>query len=643
MQAKISEVADRIIWISYLALVIITPLLFTTSNTELFEVPKMIFVYAAATVIFFLTGVKFVLERKIVIPKSWPLAALVIFVAIQIASTVTSIDKFTSIFGYPSRLNGGLLSQFAYLAIFASSLINLDTDRVKKLLVATVITAFAVSLWGVSGHFGRDPTCFVLTGKITADCWQKEFDPTVRIFATLGQPNWLASYLVLVLPISIALILISKNSSPKVFFAVCSLILFWATVLTNSRAGVIGAIFSLAIFGALLGTKLAKSNWKILIPLSAVLAIIVLIFGTALFSRIGEGIRGNQQEGPKSALPTESGQIRLIVWRGALEVFKNYPLLGTGPETFAYSYYLFRPTAHNQTTEWNFFYNKAHNEFLNYAANTGVLGVTAYTLFILIALITINRQQKTDNRLLAKAVIAAVAGYQTTIFFGFSVVATQVAMFVIIASTLILQRTQNLRTIKLNFPSQTQQKVAAGAILIAGAWTLIFIGRMYFADFYLAQAKNQEGPSNLISYAAANQITPTANPFYLADYSHALAQSAATVNDRQIALTLARQTAETAQKSQKISSNNLITARKIANAYFLIADFDPKYRQQALTVGAKLTQLAPTDPQSYLTLAQIQAGLGQKDGALQTARKAFELRPNYDEAGELIKQLTVDN
>ncbi len=39
---------------------------------------------------------------------------------------------------------------------------------------------------------------------------------------------------------------------------------------------------------------------------------------------------------------TESGEIRKIVWKGALEVFRNNSVFGTGVETFAYSYYNYR-------------------------------------------------------------------------------------------------------------------------------------------------------------------------------------------------------------------------------------------------------------------------------------------------------------
>ena len=79
---------------------------------------------------------------------------------------------------------------------------------------------------------------------------------------------------------------------------------------------------------------------------------------------------------------TDSGQIRLYVWQGALDIWKAYPLFGTGVETFAFAYYQFRPAEHNLTSEWDYLYNKAHNEYLNYLATTGALGLGSYLLFI---------------------------------------------------------------------------------------------------------------------------------------------------------------------------------------------------------------------------------------------------------------------
>ena len=59
----------------------------------------------------------------------------------------------------------------------------------------------------------------------------------------------------------------------------------------------------------------------------------------------------------------------------------KYPLFGTGVETFAYSYNFVRPLTHNLTSEWDYVYNKAHNEYFNYLATTGFIGLISY-LFI---------------------------------------------------------------------------------------------------------------------------------------------------------------------------------------------------------------------------------------------------------------------
>ena len=88
-------------------------------------------------------------------------------------------------------------------------------------------------------------------------------------------------------------------------------------------------------------------------------------------------------EAPSSPFKvSESIDIRKIVWKGAVNLGLQYPLFGTGVETFAYSYYFVRPVEHNLTSEWDYLYNKAHNEYLNFFATTGVAGLATYLLYI---------------------------------------------------------------------------------------------------------------------------------------------------------------------------------------------------------------------------------------------------------------------
>lgn len=618
--AKILEVTmrmiDQINWISLLTLVVVTPALFTTATSELFEVPKMLFVYLVAIITTTATLTKFVVDRKITVPKNLILLTLLLFLAVQIASTITSIDKFTSVFGYPSRLNGGLLSQIAYSLIFFCATLNLDRARSQKIFLVVTATALAVSLWGIPGYFGRDPNCLVLTGSLNSSCWQQEFDPTKRIFSTLGQPNWLASYLVLILPLALSQIFATHVLQKRILFSLVTLIILIALILTNSRAGLAGLIVALIMFFALLGTGQIKKNFKFFLSILVPIILIATVAGTTLFSRIYEAVSPRKGQGP-----TESGQIRLIVWQGALEIFKNNPILGTGPETFAYSYYKYRPLAHNLTTEWNFFYNKAHNEFLNYLANLGILGLISYGAFLTVTVLTL---WKSRASIAAIGVLSALIGYQVTIFFGFSVVATQTIMFLIVAAA-----QSPTQTISFKFPSLASgYKFLIGTVvLVVGAVSIAGVLRLFIADVLITRAQNLtlDNPKLLAAYALALSTSPIDNPFYLADAAYRA------------------NSAPLAQKAETTAPNNILVSRKVANTYFLLSNSDISYEDDAIRVAQRLTALAPTDPQSYLSLAKIQIGLNKNEEAQASLEKALTLKPDYVEAQQILEQLTTDN
>ncbi|MCR4324262.1 MAG: O-antigen ligase family protein [Candidatus Curtissbacteria bacterium] len=652
MTEKASIYLDKILLGVFFALIIITPFLFSTRNTELFEVPKMLFVYLMAALVFTLTLAKFALLGKIVIPKNIVVFVFLAFLIVQFISTATSIDRFTSIFGYPTRLNGGLLSQLSYFVIFTGILININRQQAKKLLVAFVVGAFAVSLWGIPSHFGLDFNCLALNQGLFGNCWQKEFNPTLRIFSTLGQPNWLASYLVLTLPVSMALILSSKKQQLKVFFSIVTIVIFWALLLTNSRAGALGALTATAAFLVLVGPKKIVENLRPLGFIFLIFALLTLAFGSTLTGRITESITKNAPQvapsEPAAQAPTqtalatggtESGQIRLIVWRGAVDIIKNYSLLGSGPETFAYSYYFYRPFSHNQTTEWNFFYNKAHNEPLNYFATTGILGGSLYlglaAAFILTGILT-----RSKNQVLVKSTTAAITGYLTTILFGFSTVSSQVGMFTLAASALVLLEKNPQKELSFRFLKRNTVKNASLILIsVLGLFIISQVLRLYLADISYERARNLQDSRSLTAFSNAIEIFPTINPFMLSDSAYTTALFAISTEDKDTETLLSAQAKLMAEKALSNSPNNLIVNRRVANAYFLLSDVDIESGQKALQVATRQTQLAPTDPQSYLALAKIQAGFEMRSEAKESLNKALSLKGEYPEAKQLLDQL----
>lgn len=658
---NVKSLLDKTIFFCYAGLVVLTPLIYTTSTTELFEVPKMLIVYGLSTIVLTATLIKFIVHKKITLPAGPIIYTFLAFLAFQTLSTFFSIDKFTSIYGYPTRLNGGLISQFAYLLIFICALINLSKALCVKLLALSVLTGLAVSLWGIPSHFGYDPNCLVLTGQLNSTCWQAEFQPTLRIFSTLGQPNWLASYLVLLFPLSLAFLIGSKNNLNKTIYAACTFAIFLAFIFTNSRSGLAGMVTAIIILAALLGKKFLGKRLKIVLPIAAVVVLVSLVFGATLVSRLKE-IQSGQSLGG-----TETSRIRQIVWTGAWQVFTQNPILGTGPETFAYSYQKMRPVTHNQTTEWNFFYNKAHNEFLNYLANIGIIGLLLYLSLLYLSLKTIYkiarqnisviaskakqsspleiaaspamRGPRNDTvSLLAKGIIAAVIGYQVVILFGFSVVVTQTLMYLLVALALIFGNPK-LKQINIKV-NKFQSAGILVLILISGLWLLVSVFRLYFADAELNRAKNTYSPPDSIR-AFGNSLLafPTQNPFVASDFATYAAIDATSTD--QPSGTYTKLADNLAQSSFKYAPNNFLVIRRLVNVYTLIGPQNQKYKTQGEKLAQLLVTLAPTDPQSYFTAAKFYAAVGNKSKTLSNLKKALNLKPDYVEAQDLYKQLTA--
>ena len=466
---KLGRLFNQIIKIGFYGLFFLTPIVFNPSRTspssELFELIKMLFVYAILVIIVTSWIGKMIVARKLIFKRTPFDIPLWLFLISQVISAYFSIDRHVSIFGYYSRFHGGLLSTFSYILLYHALVSNLDVVNLTKLLLVSIYSGVIVAGYGIMEKFGID-----------AHMWVQ--DVRSRVFSTLGQPNWLAAYLTILLPISISFSLINLcksdlnnrktqnyNLKLKNFLLVAchlSLVtLFYVCLLfTKSRSGFL-AFWTTNVFFWIFTYFILNKYRKLVIRLSLFFNFSFLILNFLIrtpfvsYNKIAslDVIRPTNIE--QIQLPpvndtvinvgiTDSSVIRRIVWQGAVEITRHYPVFGTGPETFAYAYYRFRPPAHNLTSEWDFLYNRSHNEFLNFAATSGLFGLICYLAIILATVVftiknvLVNKKKVTlDTRLLLLALLASYFNILITNFFGFSVVIVGVFFFLIPATPII--------------------------------------------------------------------------------------------------------------------------------------------------------------------------------------------------------------
>lgn len=670
----------RIIRWMYYLLFAVTPFVMYARTSELFEFNKMMFVYTVTAVIVSLWLFHQFRQQAFALIRHWVYIPIGLFLGALLVSTLFSIDIHTSLYGYYGRFNGGVVSIIAYFLLTVIFIHISDKKHVLRSMQLGFFSGILTVLWGIPGRYGLDLSCLVFTGTMTNACWTAQFQPAVRMFSTLGQPNWLGAFLAIQFCICLFFFVREKSwKSPKALgFAFGLFLIFCGVLFTRSRSGLLatGVGFGIFMIGyVLLYLKDWKDHWQWVLVLGVVMVIPLLIYGTGVAgvdrfiptlppqnATEGSSETPQEQEAPRIVV-TDSFDIRKIVWDGSFELARRYPLLGTGPETFAYAYYTVRPVEHNMTSEWDFLYNKAHNEFLHYLATTGYLGFVTYLGWIGASIVILSRPIVTKGRkrvekLVFLSLLSAYCTILITNFFGFSVSIIQVWFYLLPSFGLVYQ-TREISpvwqfSLPQNKPIQWALQLSAGVVFFLG---MIFVFRYYAAD--LAYSRGDVALRSG-AYTAAFQHLYDAIEYrnehvYLDKMSNVLAQIALDryfTDDAEGAKEFVELSQEFNRNSILASPMNVLYWKTAAKNSLLAyqATLDVQYIQQGIDELEKAAELSPTDPRIWYSQALMYSLLAEEtedqeemlryqEEAISALRVSIELKPDYQPSVEFAIQL----
>jgi tetratricopeptide (TPR) repeat protein len=326
---------------------------------------------------------------------------------------------------------------------------------------------------------------------------------------------------------------------------------------------------------------------------------------------------------PPTILITPSENIRRIVWQGAIDLWRKFPLFGTGVETFAYSYYWTRPASHNLTSEWDFLYNKAHNEYLNYLATTGTFGFLTYLILIFSSLYLIH------NTLYLIPFLSILI----TNFAGFSVVISSLYFYLLPILSLKPPIPSTPKTLKKSFLFLI--------ILIPTFFLLQKVFYFYLADISYSQAENSDNSANLTK--AHQQITTSLTyrphePLYLVKSSLIFAKLALSTKQTEFI----NQSVANANTALSISPANTNFWKERAQIYYYLSSLDTKYLSEIPNSLLKAAALAPTDAKTFYLLGQFYDTIKNYDPAIKYYQQAIHLKSNYDHATFALAKIYFD-
>jgi len=400
------------LWILYLIIALV-PLVFFTFTNQIFELPKVFLFRSLLNIGVMLTVFDFLRDKNIKISYTVNLKYLFFllfgFFGVVFLATLFSSSFHVSFWGTFARHQGFYTFLHYFFFAFFVLTLGLNKKEILSLFKIILFISLTVSVFGIFQKIGLD--LFLFGGQ------SEEF--MGRIFSTLGHPNFLGSYLLLTIPISV--FLFSKN---RLLYGNVILIQLIALFLTLNRGAYLGFIASFLFF--LLLASFVCHNKKLKHSIALFFISIVLFFiSVNLFSN-SSFIKNTPVV---NRLTFSQENLRSVFTRqdlfiGAIQAVKEKPLLGYGPEMVSSIFPKFKThkLLINERIDAN--PDRIHNEILDILFSYGLFGLLFYLSFLILffyaSLKYILISMDAESRMIVATLLSSIFALFIANQFGFS-------------------------------------------------------------------------------------------------------------------------------------------------------------------------------------------------------------------------------
>ncbi len=370
---------------TWLLIIGLLPVYFSLNTFSAWVINKFAFFVSLTEVLVFLWLAKMIftesdrplLQTSNGVKKLIPVS---LFILILGLSTVFSLRPEISFWGSYQRKFGyftWLLSFLFFLVLF----FNLKTEKqIKRIVWVIFFSAIAVILYGFLQILGLDPIG-----------WLEPPLLTKRVFSTIGQPNFLASWFLLVIPLIGWLFLKEKKFLIKSLIFLVFFLSLACFLLTGSRGGLVGLMAGIFFF--FFAISLIKRKRKMFLAGSIILLLLVVsLFFLNIFllhpssrAELTTGYKNQKTASRFLSLSNlkEGGGVRIIIWQHALSLIKERAILGYGPETQFFNFITLYQPVEGVLESVNNYTDRAHNDILEITFTSGFLGLVAYLFMII--------------------------------------------------------------------------------------------------------------------------------------------------------------------------------------------------------------------------------------------------------------------
>lgn len=213
-----------------------------------------------------------------------------IYSLLVLLSALTSEYKPVAFYGFAERYEGAFVL-VAYVIILFLAMNVLKEEKQMKILFTCLLTSAAIiSILGAFQYFGIDYYKLDLFKSLITPPSLKtlggSLDPKMAaktIFSTLYNPNYIGSYMAMLIPVILIFLISVKKLFHKIILAALLCLTFINWIGCDSRAGLVGGALSLIVVLIMLRKKILQHK------MIAISAVILLCVGLAVFNFATDG------------------------------------------------------------------------------------------------------------------------------------------------------------------------------------------------------------------------------------------------------------------------------------------------------------------------------------------------------------------
>lgn len=630
------------------ALLLATPLLFLPFTLEAFEFPKSLLVLAAALACL-PQGLP--AAQRHLAGGGWrrlgrePLAAgLLMLLLSATLSTLGSLSPRRSFFGAHESYAGWLTLAALVTLFFAIRAACRSVADFAPLLRALGLAAVLAAAYGLVQALGLDPVP-----------WDRRahFAGVWRVHSTLGQPTFLGGFLAAALPLLAWLAWSAARAGRRRLAAAWALavpVALAALALTFSRGAWLasaGAAF-VGLWGLFRMDARAVGRRAAVLLAAALVVGALALSGSASLRRVAQALAQRVSyslpvpgERPDWALPLDQ-EPRLLLWASALRIWREHPLLGTGPDTFQLAY-----PRHRQLAVWNVegptTPQHAHDQYLQVLATQGLLGLGALALVGLGLWRALREGLAGPERALALVVAAALTAVALHLLLSLAVVSISLLAVVLAAlADRLAGPAPQLPDPGPGSASAAQRAARAAGALAALAGLLGLVAWPLAADWHSHQAARAEaaGPGRGEAHLrAATGLTPWRDVLWLRRGAAHLGAADGPGGAR--AMAEARLAFETACRLEPLNAyHHLALGRALAAA--ARASPPAATPEEVRAPFARALELDPRNPFLWAQAGRAELQLGDAERVRLCSQRCRALDPRYGACTWLLGQSGLD-